>query len=149
MATSPLTTRLDGPAPEVEVTRDMLRRGLYGAPVLVAVCAAIWGGAGALSSLFAIALVMLNFAMSAGIVAVTSRISLGLMMGAVLFGYLIRLGIIFLAVFLVHEQGWVSLPALGTSIVVTHLGLLVWEMRYVAMSLAHPGLKPGRPSGRR
>ena len=54
MTASPFTTRLDGPAPEVEVTRDMLRRGLWGAPVLIGVCAAIWGGAGALSSAFAI-----------------------------------------------------------------------------------------------
>ena len=46
------------------------------------------------------------------------------MMGAVLFGYLIRLGLIFLAVFLVKDAGWISLPALGTTIIVTHLGLL-------------------------
>ena len=58
MAANPFTTRFEGPAPEVEVTRDMLRRGVWGAPVLVGICAAIWGGAGALSSLFAIGLVM-------------------------------------------------------------------------------------------
>ena len=142
MTASPFTTRLEGPAPEVEVTRDMLRRGVWGAPVLIAICAAIWGGAGALSSAFAIALVMFNFALSAGIIAWASRISLVVLMGAVMFGYLLRLGIIFLAVFLVHEAGWVSLPALGTSIIVTHLGLLIWELRYVSMSLAYPGLKP-------
>ena len=34
------------------------------------------------------------------------------------------------------------MPALGTSIIVTHLGLLVWELKYVAISLAYPGLKP-------
>ena len=65
-------------------------------------------------------------------------------LGAVLFGYLIRLGLIFLAVFLVKDTGWISLPALGTTIIVTHLGLLIWEMKYVALSLAHPGLKPAR-----
>jgi len=145
MTTSPLTTRLEGPAPEVEVTKDMVRRGLFVAPVLIAICAAIWGGPGAASSAFAVALVVVNFALSAGIVSWTARISLGLLMGSVLFGYLIRLGIIFLAVYLVHDAGWVSLPALGTGLVVTHLGLLVWEMRYVALSLAHPGLKPKRP----
>jgi hypothetical protein len=142
MTATPFATRLDGPAPEVEVTRDMLRRGVWGAPVLVGVCAAIWGGSGALSSAFAIALVMFNFALSAGIIARTSRISLAVLMGAVLFGYLMRLGIIFFAVFLVHKMGWVSLPALGTSIIVTHLGLLIWELRFVSMSLAYPGLKP-------
>jgi hypothetical protein len=142
MNVSSLTTADRGPAPEVEVTRDMLRRGLWGAPVLIGVCAAIWGGAGALSSLYAIALVMGNFAMSAAIIAWTSRISLALLMGSVLFGYLMRLGVLFVAVYPVRHMGWVSIPALGTSLIVTHLGLLVWELRYVSMSLAYPGLKP-------
>ncbi|MBK9969322.1 MAG: hypothetical protein IPP16_00790 [Acidimicrobiaceae bacterium] len=87
---------------------------------------------------------LVNFTLAATLVATTARISLGLMMGAVLFGYLIRLGLIFLAVFLVKDTGWISLPALGTTIIVTHLGLLIWEMKYVALSLAHPGLKPAR-----
>ncbi|MEY4224878.1 MAG: hypothetical protein RIS33_1812, partial [Actinomycetota bacterium] len=34
---------------------------------------------------------------------------------------------------------------LGFTIIVTHLGLLVWEMRYVAASLAFPALKPRKP----
>jgi hypothetical protein len=66
------------------------------------------------------------------------------MMGAVLFGYLARLGLIFLAVLLVRDASWISLAALGTTIIVTHLGLLLWELKYVALSLAHPGLKPTR-----
>ena len=104
-----------------------------------------WGMDGALRSAYAVALVLVNFGLAAGIVASTARISLGLMMGGVLFGYLIRLGLIFLAVLLVKDAGWISLPALGTTIIVTHLGLLLWEMKYVALSLAHPGLKPTRP----
>ncbi len=139
------TTRLEGPAPEVGVSKDIIRRGLIVAPVLVAVCGVIWGMDGAWSSAYAIALVLVNFAFAAGLVAVTARISLGLMMGAVLFGYLARLGLILLAVLLVRNTGWISLPALGATIIVTHLGLLVWEMKYVAISLAHPGLKPARP----
>lgn len=139
------TTRLDGPAPEVSVSKDMVRRGLIAAPVLIAVCAVIWGLDGAWSSAYAIAIVLVNFALAATLVAVTARISLGLMMGAVLFGYLIRLGLIFLAVLLVKDAGWISLPALGATIIVTHLGLLLWELKFVAVSLAHPGLKPARP----
>ena len=138
------TTALSGPAPEVGVTKDMVRRGLIVAPLLIAVCGFIWGLDGALSSAYGIGIVLLNFALSATLVAVTARISLGLMMGAVLFGYLIRLGLIFLAVFLVKDAGWISLPALGATIIITHLGLLIWEMKYVALSLAHPGLKPTR-----
>ena len=123
----------------------MVKRGLIVAPVLIAICGLIWGVNGAWSSAYAIAIVLINFALAAGIVAVTAKISLRLMMGSILFGYLVRLGLIFLAVYLVKDAGWISLPALGATIIFTHLGLLVWELKYVAMSLAYPGLKP-KPS---
>ena len=139
-----MTTALAGPAPEVGVTKDIIRRGLIVAPVLMAVCGFIWGLHGSYSSAYGIAIVLVNFALAATLVATTARISLGLMMGAVLFGYLVRLGLILLAVLLVKDSGWISLPALGATIIITHLGLLIWEMKYVALSLAHPGLKPAR-----
>ncbi|MEO5899425.1 MAG: ATP synthase subunit I [Ilumatobacteraceae bacterium] len=139
-----MTRPVEGPSPEVGVTRDIVKRGLIVAPVLIAVCAIIWGLDGAWSSAYAIALVLVNFSLAAALIAGSARISLGLMMGAILFGYLIRLGLIFVAVLLVKDAGWISLPALGATIIVTHLGLLLWEMKYVAISLAHPGLKPAR-----
>mgnify|MGYP000182348185 CR=1 FL=1 len=146
MATGPdtdlLSTRFEGPAPEVGVSNDMIKRGLMVAPILIGACAVIWGGDGAWSSAYGIAIVLANFALAAGLIAAAARISVALMMGATLFGYLIRLGLIFLAVFLVKDASWISLPALGCTIIVTHLGLLFWEMKYVALSLAHPGLKP-------
>ena len=142
---SVLNTRLEGPAPEVSVSLDIMKRGLIVAPVLIAVSGVIWGGDGAFSSAYAIALVLVNFGLSAAIIAWTGRISLVVMMGGVLFGYLIRLALIFVAVYVVKDAGWISLPALGASIIVTHLGLLVWELKYVAISLAYPGLKPARP----
>jgi hypothetical protein len=135
---------VEGPAPEVKISKDIVRRGLIIAPVLIAICGFIWGLDGAYSSAYGVAIVLVNFLMAAGLIALSARISLGMMMGAILFGYLIRLGLIFLAVYAVHEAGWISLPALGATIIVTHLGLLVWEMRYLAISLAHPGLKPAR-----
>ena len=137
-----MTTRLEGPAPELEISRDMIRRGLIASPVLIAICGAIWGMDGVWSSAYGIALVLVNFAIAAGLIAVTVRISLALMMGAMMFGYLLRLGILFLAYFLVKDYGWVSRPALGSTLIVTHLGLLLWELKYVAASLAYPGLKP-------
>ena len=148
MASTPdvniLATRFDGPAPEVGVSKDMIKRGLLVAPLIVAVCAVIWGADGAWSSMYGIAIVLANFALAAALIAGAARISIGLMMGATLFGYLIRLGLIFLAVLLVKDASWISLPALGSTIIVTHLGLLFWEMKFVALSLAHPGLKPDR-----
>ena len=140
--TTPLITRLDGPAPERQLSRDIVRRGLIVAPLLVAVCTAIWGWDGAIGALYGLALVLLNFVFAAALITMTARISVGLMMAAVLFGYLIRLALIFLAIYLVRDAEWISLVALGLTIIVTHLALLFWELRYVSATLAFPGLKP-------
>lgn len=139
-----IVTQLDGEPVEVEVSADMVKHGLLAAPAVIGLAGLVWGTAGAWSAAYAIALVLLNFALSAALISYTARISLGLMMGATLFGYLVRLGLIMLAVLLVKDAGWISLPALGATIIVTHLGLLVWELKYVAITLAHPGLKPAR-----
>ena len=53
--------------------------------------------------------------------------------------------VLFLAVWLVRDATWISFPALGSTIIVTHLGLLFWEMKYVALSLSQPGLKTTAP----
>ncbi len=139
-----IVTQLDGEPVEIKVSADMVKRGLFVAPVLIAISGVIWGTDGAWSAAFAIALVLVNFLLSAALISSTAKISLGLMMGATLFGYIIRLGLIMLAVLLVKDAGWISLPALGATIIVTHLGLLLWELKYVAITLAHPGLKPAR-----
>ncbi len=139
---SMLTAKPEGSATEVEISVDMIKRGVVAAPLLIAVCGVIWGANGAWSSAYAIVLVLVNFGLSAGIIAVGSRISYAALLGGVLFGYLFRLALIFLAVWVVKDAGWISVPALGVSIIVTHLGLLVWELKYVAVSLAYPGLKP-------
>jgi hypothetical protein len=138
----PMATRIDGEAPEIQVSLDILKRAIYVAPVVVGVCAIFAGLDGVFGALYGLALVLVNFLLAAALVSATARISLGLMMGAVLFGYLVRLGLIFLAVILVRDASWISLTALGLTIIVSHLGLLVWEMRFVAASLAYPGLKP-------
>lgn len=133
-----------GQAPETEIARDLVRRGLPALPVVVAVAALVAGVDGALSGAFAIALVVGNFLLSAYLVASAARISLTLVMGAVLFGYLLRLGIISGSVLAVKDMGWVHLPVLGITLIVTHLGLLLWETRFISASLAFPTLKPSR-----
>lgn len=140
-----LATRFEGPAPEVAVSNDMIKRGLVISPIIIAICGVIWGANGAFSSAYAVAIVLLNFALAAVMIAGAARISVGLMMAATLFGYLIRLALIFLAVWIVKDASWISLPALGSTIIVTHLGLLFWEMKYVALSISQPGLKTDVP----
>lgn len=141
---SPFAAAAAGEAPEVSVSRDIVKRGLWTAPVFLVTCGVIWGINGAWSAAFALALVLANFSLAAALIAWSAPISLSLMMGAALFGYLIRLALICLAVWLVHDASWVSVPALGVTIIVSHLGLLFWEMKYIAASLAFPGLRPNK-----
>lgn len=129
-------------APEYELVSDLLRRGLPLTPLLVAVAALFAGLDGALSAGVAIALVAANFVLAAASLVWAGRISISLLMGVALGGYAVRISVLFLAVFLLKDLAWIHLPSLGLTLVVTHLGLLFWELQYVSASLAHPGLKP-------
>ena len=138
-----LTTPDLGPAVEQQVATDMIRRSLPALPALVLVAGLVWGVDGALSAAFAIGLVFLNFLFSASLLAWSARISLPLMMVAALGGFILRLALITVAVLLVKDQAWVSLVPLGFTIIITHLGLLIWETRHLSLSLAYPTVKPG------
>ena len=140
-----LSMRDTGPAPEAALARDIIKRGLFVAPILIGVCAIVWGANGAYSCAYAFAIVFGNFGLAAALVAYTARISYALMMTTMLFGYLLRLALVAVAVFVVRNLTWVELLPLGLTIIFAHLGLLFWELRYVSLSLAFPGLKP-KPS---
>lgn len=133
------------PTPERTVARDIVRHGLILAPLLVLICGALWGVDGAISSAYAIAIVLVNFLLSAFLITWSARISLPVLMGTVLGGYLGRLALIFVAVFVVHDQSWFDKVPLGLTLIVTHLVLLIWELRFVSDSLTFPGLKPSSP----
>lgn len=139
---SVLSMRDTGPSPEAQITRDIVKRGLIVSPALILGSWLAWGSDGAWSSGYGLALVLCNFMIAAGLVATTARISYALMMAATLFGYVLRLGLIALAVMLVRNEPWADLMALGLTLIVMHLGLLFWEMRYVSATLAFPGLRP-------
>jgi hypothetical protein len=137
-----MTSRDLGPAPEREVARDLVKHGLIALPVALALGFVGWGLDGVASVGFAAALVLANFLVAAALLSWAARISLGLLMGVSLFGFLVRLGAISAAVLLVRHQSWVEAFPLGITLVVAHLGLLLWETRFISASLAFPGLKP-------
>ena len=140
--TTTFETRDLGPAPEPVLARDIAKHAVRLAPIAVALCALVWGAAGAASAAYATLLVLANFVAAAWMLSTAARISYGMLMGAALFGFLLRLGLVSAAVLLVKDASWVEPLALGLTLVVAHLGLLFWELRYVSISLAHPGLKP-------
>ena len=130
-------------AVERELGFDMARRGLWLAPAIVALAALVWGGDGAWSALVAVAVVLVNLALAAISLSWAARRSLTLLMAVALGGFLVRMGLVTVVMLAVRDQPWIDLVALGVTVVVTHLGLLFWELRYVSASLAYPALKPG------
>jgi hypothetical protein len=141
------TADLRAPAPESppverELAFDMLRRGAWLAPVVLIAATAIWGVDGASSAAVAIALVLVNLLLAAVSLSWAARRSLTLLMAVALGGFAVRMGLVVVVMLLVRNQSWVDLVALGVAVLVTHLGLLFWELRYVSASLAFPALKP-------
>jgi hypothetical protein len=143
MTAEMFTTADIGPAPEPEIVRDLLRKALPVGAACVAFGAIGWGGDGAVSAAVAVGLVCLNFVIAASSLAWAARVNYGLLMGVALFGFLVRIAVIGGAVMgLDAAFGWVEPTPLGLVLVVTHLGLLFWELRYVSASLASPALRP-------
>lgn len=143
---SPVPAPVGGGDVERELVRDMAKRAAVAGPALVVLFGLVWGVPGALSTAYAIGIVLVNFVVAAALMTWTSRMGPAAMGGAAMFGFLLRLGLILIAVLAVRDAWWVALVPLGITLIVTHLGLLFWEMRYVSLSLAFPGLKPGASS---
>lgn len=141
-APSPLATRDLGPAPEPEIIRDLVKHGLLAAPVALVAGFVGWQVDGLTSVVVALAVVLANFALAAWLQAWAARISLGLVMGVALFGFVVRLAIVSAIVWSIGQQPWVEPLPLGLTLIIGHLGLLIWETKFVSASLAFPGLKP-------
>ena len=133
------------PLVEREVALDIVRRGLLVAPVVVAGAGLVRGWDGAASAAIALGIVLVNFLAAAAIMTRAAKSGPTAIGAAALGGYIVRLAVILVALVLLRHQPWIDLPTLGFAIVGTHLGLLVWEMKYVSLTLAAPGLKPARP----
>jgi hypothetical protein len=129
---------------EGAVARDLARRAVLLAPVVLVGTGLIWGLDGALSAAIGLALVAANFLASATVIARAARRSHTLVMGTVLGGYVVRLAVILGVVVALQQLSWVNIPVLVVTIAVAHLVLITWELRFVSFSLAAPGLKPAR-----
>lgn len=129
-------------SPEQIIAFDISRRALYAAPAIVLAAGLVWGVDGALSAGLGMGLVVVNLLLSAALLTWAGRISPPMLMVAALGGFILRLALITVAVLAVKDLGWVELVPLGMTLIVTHLGLLVWETRHISASLAHPVLAP-------
>jgi hypothetical protein len=130
-------------AHESRIADHMARHALLVAPVVVLACGLLRGVDGAVSAAIGLALVAVNFFVSARLIGWAAARSLALLQGAVLGGFVVRLFALTLIVLGLEQFSFIDLPVLVLTIAFTHIGLLVWETRYVSLTLAAPGLKPG------
>ena len=132
----------DTAATEVTVATDLVRRAAIVSPAFLLVGVLGWGLEGLLSSALALVLVAVNFRLGAAIITRAAQISPNALYGAVLGGYVARLALMTAVVLVVKALGGLATVPFAITLLVTHLGLLAWESRHVAMTLAAPGLKP-------
>ncbi len=135
---------VSGPATEAAIARHLVKVGVVATPLALVFFGLGWGVDGVSSCLLGVALVLANFVVSAWLITTTARISLSLMMATVLFGFLLRLGLVAVVLWLAKDLSWVELVPLGLTVIISHLGLLFWELRYISASLAFPGHKPAK-----
>jgi hypothetical protein len=133
------------PAVERDIAIDLARRGALLAPVALLLGGAVAGVDGVISVAIALVIVTVNFLVAAFSVGWAAKVSPQAIGAAAAVSYIVRLGAIFAALFLLKDASFVDLPVLGFTLVLTHVALLAWETKHLAISLAAPGLKPQRP----
>jgi len=135
------------PPVERQVAFDMGRRALFVAPAIIAIASIFWGVHGGISAAVGLALAVANLLLAAVMLSWAARVSLVVMAATALGGYILRLVLLTAVIFAIRHQPWVSWIPLSFTLVLTHLGLLIWETRYVSASLAYPALKPRPQKG--
>ena len=136
---------LPGIAPpnvETDLATDMVKRAIPLAPAIVLVAALLAGSKGAWSALLAVTVVVANFLLAAASLSWAARTSPIALMAMALGGFLVRMMVVTAVVLAVRHASWINLSVLAITILVTQLGLLFWETKYVGASLAFPGVKP-------
>ncbi len=142
--TPPPVTMKDAPVNhEGLIARHMARHAAMVAPVVVGIAAALRGVDGAVSAAIGLALCAANFLIAAQIIGWAARRSAGAIYGAIFGGFFLRLMVLAVIVLALEPVKFIDIPVLVLTLATSHLVLLMWETRYVSLTLAAPGLKPG------
>lgn len=140
-------TAVATPPVERSIALDLARRALLIAPAVVLVAGLVRGVDGAASAGLGIGLAVANFLATAAGLAWAARRSAATLVAMAMGGFVVRMGVLLGAMLLADALfGWADVVVLGLTLFAAHLGLLFWELRSVSLTLAAPGLRPGRVS---
>jgi hypothetical protein len=112
---------------EAIIGRNIAKRAVFVAPVLIVGFGLFRGWEGAIAAAVGVAIVAGNFVLGGYIMSTAARISLSLYHAAALFGFIIRLGLITASMLLIAAVTDIDRLAMGISVVVSYLVLLSWE----------------------
>ena len=112
---------------EAIISRNMVKRAIWVAPILILVFGITGGVASAVAAGIGVAIVVANFLIGGWILSTAAGVSLTLYHAAALFGFFIRLGLITLTMLLVASVTDIDRTAMGVSAVVSYLTLLSLE----------------------
>ena len=128
---------------ERAIAFDLVKHGLVAAPFAIGFGALVRGRAGAVGVAAALGVVLLNYVIAGAAQSwAASKDSPGLLGGTVLVSLISRFVVVIVALSLLRDRTFLDYGSFGIAIVVSHLGLLIWEAKSVQLSLAFPGLRP-------
>lgn len=111
--------------------RRALLPGAAAVPVAFLVGTLVEGSAAGVSAAIGVVVVLANFAAHGWSLAWASRISIALVQGVALGGFVVRIGAIVGLMFALSATGWFSPLAFGLAVVPGTLLLLIFETRLV------------------
>ncbi|TAN22498.1 MAG: hypothetical protein EPN30_08585 [Actinomycetota bacterium] len=129
---------------EQHMASHMVKWGALFSPVLLLVSFLIWSTKGLESSAYAIVLILINFLVTAKLMKMGGRISLSALMGAAFGGFIFDLALLSAAVIPFATASWMNLWALGLTLIVTHLGLVVFEASTISARMTFLGLRQNK-----
>ena len=130
---------------ERDIARDLALRGLLAAPFAIAFGGLLQGWAGAVGVALGLGVVLFNYLVAGAAQSwAASKDSPGFFGGTVLVSLIFRFVVVVVALSLLRDRSFLDFSSFGIALVVSHLGLLTWEAKSVQLSLAFPGLKPGK-----
>lgn len=120
---------------EAIMSRNMVKRAVWVAPVLMIIFGVASGVSGAVAAGVGVAIVVVNFLIGGWIMSTAAAVSLTLYHAAALFGFFIRLGLITMAMLLIASVTDIDRTAMGVAAVVSYLTLLSLEAVSVVKSV--------------
>ena len=134
--------------PEGVMVRRAVAAGALALPVAAAGGWAAGDADGALSAALGIAIVVANFAAHGLSLAWAAGVSIPVLQGVALGGFVVRMGVIVAAIVLLDRTAFFSPAIFGIAVVVGTLGLLGYEAKLVARGVGTALEVPPDPAAR-